>query len=106
MSSEFVYSISEEQACDNSDHQSVAFRISDGTDNFTIFDLSSLNATRVSDKCIVTGKFEDIGTEIDAYCLLVPKTTPWPEHVQLNTSIGASLIFSRALKFDSGGDCA
>lgn len=106
-SSEFVYSISGDQSCTNFDHQTVAFKINDGTDSYTLFDLNSISAGRLSDKCVVTGKFEDIGVEVEQHCLLISgPMKQWPKAVELTISNGVSLQFSKDLSSTEGGQCA
>ena len=107
IATEFAYSLEPNQTCNTRDFQKVAFKVNDGADNYTTFDLKSVYATTANNHCIVTGKLEDIGANIEKYCLLVVGGQGfWPKNAEITLSNGAILSFEEEKESENGGPCA
>ena len=92
-----------ESLCNLNDYQSITLRISDGYDEYTGFDLKQTRVKHKGQTCRVSGIFEDIGSNIEQYCL--HSVSNWPSEVKLHSMKSGILNFTSTNRAVGGGPC-
>jgi len=99
----FEFSTVEKSFCNLNDFQSVTFKISDGDGEYTGFDLKQPRVKHATQTCRVSGVFEDIGNNIEQYCLHTVGN--WPLEAKLHAMKSGTFDFRKENNKHNGGAC-